>query len=285
MKKILYIIFFATLLYACTEPIDIDVDDSYNRIVIEGQISNDTTAHLIKITRSADFFDGLAPEKISGADVCIRWNSDSVQLHEDSAGYYYTPATFYALENTIYELVIRNVDIDKDGKTEEYNAFDRMTNAIDIDFIKLEKKIQFRGDSVEFVEVQMFAQEPPERNFYIFKTNINGRSVRDSLLEWNLSNDEFFNGNYTNGVAVQQLYLYDSTEVVKADDVVTLELIQISQSYYNFIQSAYFESFGSIPLFSGPPANIIGNISNGGIGYFSAVAISRSSAIYADETP
>ena len=285
MKQTLYILFIATLFYACTEPIDIDVDDAYNRIVVEGQISNDTMAHLIKITRSADFFDGLAPEKISGANVYIKWNSDSVRLNEDSAGYYYTPSTFYAIENTIYELVIKNVDVDKDGKLEVYNAFDRMTNAIDIDFIKLERKIQVRGDSVEFVEVQMFAQEPPERNFYLFKTNINGKSVRDSLLEWNPSNDEFFNGNYTNGVAVQQLFSGDSTEVVKNNDIVTLELIQISQSYYNYILSAYFESFGSFPLFSGPPANIVGNISNGGVGYFSAVAVSRSSTIFNEETP
>jgi hypothetical protein len=37
--------------------------------------------------------------------------------------------------------------------------------------------------------------------------------------------------------------------------------------------------FGSNPLFSGPPANIKGNINNGGVGFFTAHSVTRSYAI------
>ncbi len=42
---------------ACTERIDIDLDDTYTRLVVYGQIDSDDTArHMISLTESTSYF-------------------------------------------------------------------------------------------------------------------------------------------------------------------------------------------------------------------------------------
>ena len=61
-------------------------------------------------------------------------------------------------------------------------------------------------------------------------------------------------------------------------DTVTVELNNMGKEYFGFLQEAQAELRGSNPLFSGPPANVKGNISNGAIGFFAAYSVSRASA-------
>lgn len=278
MKKLVFILSILAFV-GCTERIDIEVDKSYTRIVVDGTISNDTMAHLVRITKTADFFDGTPAPDVSGATVFIIEKNDTVFLTENEEGHYYTPRDFYAKTKTNYELVVENVDINEDGVLEEYRAVDEMTYALPIDSINL-LKTYIEGPNREFIGIMLFTFEPPEKNYYIFKSRINGELLPETVTEWGLSDDEFINGNYTNGFVVKYLDQTDSTEILRPGETYTLELTQISESYFDFLNAVNLESFGNIPLFSGPPANIKGNISNDGIGYFAAIAISRANARY-----
>jgi hypothetical protein len=53
----------------------------------------------------------------------------------------------------------------------------------------------------------------------------------------------------------------------------------IGKDYYDFLIGAQAEIRGSNPLFSGPPANVKGNINNGAIGFFSAYSVTHSSTV------
>ncbi|MFC0875908.1 DUF4249 domain-containing protein [Saccharicrinis sp. FJH2] len=278
MKRVLYILFMAVLV-SCTERIDIQIDKSYTRIVVDGSISNDPMEHLVRLTKSADFFDGTETPNVTDATVFILEGSDTVHLNEKEAGMYYTPKDFAAKFNTEYELVIQGVDINEDGEPEEYRAMDTMTYPVPIDSINL-LRTYIEGPDHYFVGVMLFMLDPPEKNNYLFKSLVNGKPLPESVTDWGLYNDEFFNGNYTNGIVVKYLNQEDSTEMLKPGDVFTLQQIQISEAYYDFLQAVNIESFGNIPLFSGPPANIVGNVSNDGIGFFSCLAVSRASAKY-----
>jgi len=57
---------------------------------------------------------------------------------------------------------------------------------------------------------------------------------------------------------------------------------RINREYNDFLSDAQIELQGSNPLFSGPPANVKGNISNGAFGFFSAYSATRSYAIVTD---
>ncbi|MFB6317662.1 DUF4249 domain-containing protein [Saccharicrinis sp. FJH54] len=278
MKKVLYIVFLVVLA-SCTERIDIQIDKSYARIVVDGSISNDPMAHLIRLTKSADFFDGTEAPDVTGATVFILEGGDTIHLNEKQAGMYYTPRDFAAKFNTEYELVIQNVDINDDGALEEYRATDEMTYPVPVDSINL-MRTYIEGPDRYFVGIMLFTMDPPERNNYLFKSVINDKPLNESVTDWGLTNDEFFNGNYTNGIVVKYLDQTDSTEILQPGDVFTLEQIQISRDYYDFLQAVNLESFGNIPLFSGPPANIEGNVNNDAIGFFSCLAISRASSKY-----
>jgi hypothetical protein len=118
--------------------------------------------------------------------------------------------------------------------------------------------------------VNLWAQEPgDEVNYYMFDLYRNGILLTDSIQKKEISEDLFFNGNYLSGLTV--MYLDQSVEAqrIVAGDTITLQVSGITKEYFNFIDQVKRSGF-NLPFFSGPPANIQGNISNGGIGFFAA---------------
>jgi hypothetical protein len=93
------------------------------------------------------------------------------------------------------------------------------------------------------------------------------------------TDDSFFNGIYAGGVVVSYLDQNSDNEKLVHGDTLTVELSVISREYYYFIQDAQSELRGSNPLFSGPGANVKGNISNGAIGFFEVYPVSSSFTI------
>ncbi len=64
-------------------------------------------------------------------------------------------------------------------------------------------------------------------------------------------------------------------EKLVSGDEITVELNIITKEYAGFIWDAQSELWGSNPLFSGPPANVKGNLNNGAIGFFAAYTTNR----------
>jgi hypothetical protein len=97
-----------------------------------------------------------------------------------------------------------------------------------------------------------------------------------------VTDDRFFNGNYAYGAPVAYLEQHKNDEVLLKGDTVTVEINSIGREYANFIWEAQIEAGQSNPLFSGPPANVKGNISNGAMGFFSAHSATRAYTIVND---
>jgi hypothetical protein len=55
-------------------------------------------------------------------------------------------------------------------------------------------------------------------------------------------------------------------------DIISLELAAITPEFYRFLDAIKKDEQGTDPLFSGPPANIIGNINNGALGMFTFIS-------------
>ena len=62
-------------------------------------------------------------------------------------------------------------------------------------------------------------------------------------------------------------------------DVVKLEVASVTSEYANFVWAVQAEVNGQNPLFSGPPANITGNMSNGAVGFFAAYSLSKKTIV------
>ena len=276
--KILKSFFLCSLtLSACTEKITVDLDDSYARLVVFGEITNDRQVHTVRLTRSADYFSNKPAQGVPGANVRIFDELHEYKLHENTnlTGVYETSALFAGIPEKTYKLEIENVDINNDGIMESYSASSYLPPVARIDSIKL---AYLTNSFLSGWQVLLFAMDPVERkDFYVFKVYRNSELLTDSLSEYYFRNDDLFNGNYTNGVVSQFLNDKKSNEKVSHGDTITFELNGITQDYFTFLIEAQSEISPKTPLFSGPSSNVKSNISNNALGYFTAYSLRRAS--------
>jgi threonine dehydrogenase-like Zn-dependent dehydrogenase len=107
-----------------------------------------------------------------------------------------------------------------------------------------------------------------------------------------VTDDALFNGQYVRG----NIFMFDGDAVpereteqeengrndyyLKPGDKVTIEMSAVSQGYLDFIRQCRREKNGENPMFGGPASNIVTNISNGGVGYFSGYIIMRETVFF-----
>jgi hypothetical protein len=267
-------LFVLTIASSCTEIIELELDSSDIRLVVDGVITTDTTSHIVKITTSSNYFLNEAPPAVSGALVQIHSDDQSITLTESypESGIYFTPPEFYGTKGKDYTLSI-NLEKPVGDKT-NYEAVTSMPLTIfSIDSIVLEYQ-----EVWDFYLINLYAKDPPTTDFYKIDALRNGEIITDTAYRSSVTDDRFFNGNNTNGLSVMFL----RADEVMPGDTITLVLSSISKEYYEFFLELQSESGSSNPLFSGPPANISSNIREGGLGFFSAQSCVRESLVVKD---
>ncbi len=279
MKKILFFaIISIVILDSCTERVDIELDQQkFARIVVEGSIDTDTTAHLIKLTKTGDYFQNEPPQPVSGAAVTIITDEEEFLLTEQPAnsGKYYTePDVFGEIDKEYTLRILLNEEI---GGKMEYTATSTIYPIAPLDSISLE----YHDDwgPYNFWEVKCYVLDPPTTDFYMFNIYRNDTLITDTITNVGVTDDILYNGNYTNGIGVAFLNQAYKSQKVNAGDVLTLKVSRITQEYFDFVWQVQTEVSYQSPLFSGPPANVEGNISDGGFGFFTASSNSRASAV------
>lgn len=259
---------------SCVEIIDIELDSTYRRLVVYGEISTDSVRHTIELSSTTDYFYNQAPPPVKNASILITFNDTVIILTESAThpGTYQTPNAFRGVPGTTYYLDIADVDIDEDGITEQYNAETTMPVIARADSISL---IRFITPFFSGFQVALWSPEPPGVHYYNYKLLRNGMLINRNLSDFTVQTDEFFSNNYISGVPVGFLNDDDPAEFILPGDTVALEINSITREYYDFITEAQNEIFGNNPLFSGPPANVSSNLTNGAVGIFSAYAVNR----------
>jgi len=285
MKPIRYILFFITAILTvqgCTEEIDLKLDSTYPRLVVEGMITTDTAFQYVRLSKSGDFFVDEVLPGVTGAEVTLSDGTGELLLNESDVqrGVYVTPFAYHGIPGRTYTLTIGNVDIDNDGKYETYKAESYMHPVSDVDSVKL-----LYEDSWDFWKVLLYAEEPPGLmpDYYMFSLFVNDTLFTDQLTEVTIFDDRFIDGTYANGVWVHSFYNDDDEYALSVGDTVTLRMSCIDESFYKYVVALQEETRTSIPLFSGPPANLPGNISNGALGYFTAISNSYGTTVFTGE--
>jgi len=264
------------VLVSCTERIDIELDTTYTRFVVDGVITTDTMKHIVKLSKSVDYYTPTAVPAVSNAIVTVDDGFETILLEENDTmpGYYETPADYYGVPGRTYNL---NIELQEpvNGQS-SFSASSKLNAVAPIDSIKVVYKPEW-----EAWELQLYATDPTAVNYYLFDVYKNGEQITDTLNEVSISDDKYFNGNFTYGAAVYYFIKGNPDEEVISGDTITLRMAGITEEYYNFVVDVLNETFEfNNPLFSGPPANISTNISNGGMGFFTAYAVSYATTIY-----
>jgi hypothetical protein len=282
MQHIKYILLIVTLLILvkCTERIQVDLKDTTPRLVVDGAITTDTTIHYIRLTESGSYFINQPLPAVSNAQVLLSDGIKTISLLESDKfpGYYITPHNYHGIPGRTYSIAISDVDIDRDGQTELYEAESYLNPVSPIDSIRLEYH-----DIWELWKILLYAHEPGEtEDYYLFRVFMNNTIHTDQLSEVSVTDDRFFNGSYANGVWVQSIDISDEKVELNPGDTVSLQMSGITRDYFEYVVALQEETGMKVPLFSGPPANLPGNVSNGALGFFRAYSSSMASVIHAE---
>ncbi len=265
------------IFYSCTEHIDLELDSTFTRLVVEGGFTTDTGIHRIKLSTSTDFYNTSAPSGVSRAMVTISDGNTTWPLTENpvGSGVYETASGVYGTVGKSYTLTIDLIQPIGGASSYKASGFIRATPEPD----SLQVLFQpLWGPG--FWEIKLFAQDPPTDDFYMFMVYKNGILLTDSLNKIVIRDDRLFNGNYTNGMGVGFLDSRIPRERPILGDTITLMMANLTADYAGFIWTARTESRFNSPLFSGPPANVKGNISNGAIGFFATYQARYVSMVY-----
>ncbi len=267
---------------ACTEPVDIDLDSTYQRLVVEGYVNTDSLKHNVILSVTSDYFANETSPRISDAFVELSFGSETMQLIENETvpGLYEAPYAFRGVIGTTYDLYISQLDVNQDGIEEQYHASSTMPGGTELHSIELQ---YYPTAFASGYAVFMYANHPPEQwDWFGFRLLKNGVLLDSTLQNYSVISDDIFDDGYFPGIPVGYLSDDESEQAVYPGDTITLELHSIEEAYYNFVGAAQLEIVGYNPLFSGPSANIATNLNNGANGIFAAYSILRSYVI-ADE--
>lgn len=265
--KYTLLIISVIFLLSCEERIDFKVDSSFERIVVEGRITNELKRHKVIVTKTSDYFKNQPAPKVTGATLVISDGTNDHILTEDAQeqGVYQTEE-IAGIPGETYILTINT----QQGET--YTAESLMPEVIVLDSIYCAYE-----EDYEIYLAGLYYQDPEESNYYMFNVFRNDTLLTDSISNYMTIEDELFNGFYLYGIQI----MFEDT--LRTRDELTIEMASITKGYREFISAFKKETEGGDPIFSGPPANIKGNISNGGIGYFAAYSVSRASVFYTEE--
>lgn len=277
-----FTLFFAS----CKEEVnDLEFGTTEPRLAVFGNITTDTMRHKVILTKSGEVVRDVSFENISNAEVSISDGTTVFPLTEDAAnkGTYLTAPDVYGVPGKTYTLSINNVDIDGDGKVEQYSAMSELRDENPVDSIH----VLYDNSNPDRVGwyINLFTRDMGGRNFYLIKARKNGVLLTDSVHKYSFSDNTAFEGKYFYGLGVYFMNQDYEREKVVPGDTVELELCAITEDYYNFILDYILEYYPKVPIFSGASSNIRTNVTpaNKAVGFFSAYTIKRKSTIYRGE--
>jgi hypothetical protein len=241
------------------------------------------------ISRSSPYFADEPNLGISGAKVTIQSSDAEIySLSEDDSikGLYYSKHKFSAHDGINYSLSVE-VDFDNDGILDKYEASTTIIPSVVIDSLTLDL-IEMFGHKNYFLYLHSWAL--PEESYYLYNVIYNDSLLTHRLSRYIVTDDVLFRGQYMKG----NLYRFDDISNWESDteesrdrtiylqpgDKIVVKSSVISKEYFDFINQCKEERGGENPMFGGPASNIITNISNGGVGYFSGYCVTRKSIIF-----
>lgn len=264
MKKIFIILFFFGLLTSCEDVVDVDLNNSEPRLVIDASINlmEDGTANsIVKLTTTAPFFDNQIPV-VENATVTITDDNGIVYPFSYTQNGIYEGSLIPEMNiNYMLEVIFNN---------ESFTATQQLYTVPSLEYVEQRNDGGFTGEDIE---LKAFFTDPPGLgNHYFFE----GLSDRGLVLDTFF--DEFFDGN-----AIFGFYLVEDLE---PGDEVIFNLYGVDEQFYNFmfvlLQQSTDQSDGP---FETQPATVRGNIINETIsdnfplGYFRVSGVSSLSYI------
>ena len=240
------------LLAGCERVIDIDLNESDPRLVIEASLSENPGRIEVNVSKTGNYFGKEPLERISDATVVLRTRSGrTFQVPSLGEGVY-----------ELNKLDIRNqvtYTVTVEVKGELYEAQSTLWPGVRIDSLSAVYNDGFTFFGRGY-NVYLYFQEPSEFiNYYRLRIYVNGE-LQNSANDYIFFDDRNNNGQYL------QLRLRNRT--FEKGDTVTYELVSLDKGAYDYFRQ--LDELMTVNPGSAAPSNPASNFSNGALGYFSA---------------
>jgi len=245
------------LFSSCQKIVNIDLNSSAPKYVIEGVITDSTGPFHVQLTRSGSYFNQPILPPVSDAVIIIsddKGNTDT--LKEKQAGLYFT-SKISGIPGYNYSLKVIT-------DNNQFEASTSMKSHVNIDSLSVEKT-QGTGGKLRLRVMCHFHDPANEKNYYRIKFYTNGKSNSD--------NYRLYDDQYTNGEKIDF-----RAGGVELGDTAVVELMSIDKKAFDYFHTLD-EILRTNPFFGSTPANPNTNLTNGALGYFAAYAVSFKSII------
>jgi hypothetical protein len=259
------LIFFSLiiLLTSCEDVIEIELNYMEPKLVIEGVITDSDSQCIIKLSKTADYFNKNTNPAVSNAVVTLTDNEGTTVNFSEVEPGIYSEESVQAKPDVNYTLTILS-------EGTKYEAKATIPQKVNIDSLTCKYNSESIFYEVGYVITCHFSDPGAFRNFYRLKTY----NIHDSTHARNsedIYNDDMFNGN--------KVELPWSHDVFQQSDTVVVELYTLDAQTYEYYKTLFTIS-GSDEMSSiTTPANPNSNIKNGALGYFGAYTVSRDTII------
>lgn len=286
MRVFYYLIVFSILiaLSSCGDmekEISWETESIPHNLVVEGSIKTDSIYQLIKLKESGDYFENEAPIMISEAKVIVTFNSDTLSFIESDSlpGWYYSAYPFKGEIGVTYHLSIElNEPIEGESNFEADADIQQQLRIDSIQCKTYENPFSmYDTDTSYIVLLTLYGKEPAGvDNYYAVKFYRNDTLMNDTVTKYQIFTDEDYD---IDGYTVMYIPVYYVE--YNPNDAITIEVLSLTEDYYNFIDACQLIATPQDPFgFTGPPANAVGNVNDGtALGYFYGASISRGNTI------
>jgi hypothetical protein len=272
--KIFPVLSVFILLYSCEKQVNIDLNTpNYERVVVEGRVTDQYLNHLIRLTKTTSYFYNQPAPPLTSAEAYILEEGSQKKYNltlTDSAKGVFSGVPFAGIPGETYSLIVSY-------EGQRYKASSFLDKVTVMDSISYKYKYtNFFGQKVGNYIISMSAYEPePAGDVYLFYIYLNDTLINKKISRSIMSDDQAFNGQYLDNV---EIYYLRQEEIVKDTNKLRVEMLSVSKDEYDFINAFNGESQNGGSIFSGPPSNIPSNLINtsgglNGLGFFGASAV------------
>jgi hypothetical protein len=254
-----------TGLFSCQKVINIDLNSPSPRMVVEANISDKPGPYFVKLSKTVNFDEITQIPPVKNATVEISDSSSGTYetLIEQKEGIY-TTSLLKGIPEHKYRLKIIT-----DGQV--YEAVSDMPDPVGFLKLNINREVENQSTITGGSTGQTFRyrvnyeiNDPAKyTNYYRFVVFHKNREISSRRV----ISDQFHNGKIIAG----DFILHDSIDF-DPGETVKIELQNIDKNTYNFFRTLRDGASG-LSFLSASPSNPISNISNNGLGYFSAISV------------
>ncbi len=258
------------LMAACEEKIDWDLQDKQeNTVVVNARITNEFKIQKIQLSHPVMKMNDV-PAPFSGAHVNISWGLITVGFYESDTvpGTYYSDIPFAAAVDTEYLLTIEKGNLSFQAKT-------YMVPVLPFNM----PIFSFNEDNGLFsINWNNSQYNPFEQAIYKAEISWSHLTLQDNPDSLSSALLKFYT---LNTIDVSHIIFPQDREEIffPAGSIVYFSKYSLNKEYGSYIRALISESQWQGSLFESARGNLPGNISNGGLGYFSACAVIRDTLV------